>query len=391
MKSSIPLAVICGFLGSGKTTLLRRWRRHESLQDAAVIVQDLSEVGMDAELVSDEGALPAIGELRQGVAALHGRHAREDLHVSMGLTLEKIANLEPLPPLVLVESTGAARPWPLLRAVTQHPRFYLRHFLVTMDALNLHRDFEDAAILEDPSQLQDMALQTVAYLMLEQAAFANVIILTKVDLVPKPSMQSMIQRLQKHFPNAAVALSAQAGLLLEQLDGVAAPDMAELARMAVNLPEGATMEAVESEEFRSARPFHPQRLWECCREHMGTGLYRTKGFLWLASRPGEVLLWQQAGSQITLEFTGLWRAELALNREGKLQPEEVAYLQGRVAALDPVFGDRHIELVLIGQEASRRAFADRLQTCLCSDEEVTHWQQGGGFTDPWPKVFGLSK
>lgn len=384
--SSLPLVVICGFLGSGKTTLLRRWRRLESLRDAAVIVQDLSELGVDAELLSDEGALPSIGELRGRVAALHGRHARGELHASMGGTLDRIADLDPPPPQVLVESTGAARPWPLLRAVTQHLGFHLRHFLVTIDALNLHRDFDDAALLGDPARLGDPDLREVASLMLEQAAFASVIILTKVDQVAKTSLRVMVDRLRELFPGKEVALSAKAGLLPEHLDGAPPPDLAELEAAAAGLPDTATMGDVESEVFRDARPFHPERLWACCREHMGTGLYRTKGFLWLASRPAEVLLWQQAGSRITLEFTGLWRAELVLNREGRLLPEEVAYLRERVAGLDPVFGDRHNELVLIGRDLPRGEFARRLRDCLCTEEEVARWRRGEGFPDPWPKT-----
>ncbi len=387
----ISLVVICGFLGSGKTTLLRRWKRDESLRDAAIIVQDLSDVGVDAELVSSEGNLPGIGEMKQRVAALHGRHALEELHGSMARTLDGITTLQPPASWVLVESTGAARPLPLLAAVTQNPQFHLRHFLVTVDALNLHRDFDDGAALT-PSRLpSDPALQSLAGLLLEQASFANVIVLTKIDLVPPASRQRMIQCFQKLMPGAAVALSAQAGLTLEQLNAIAPPDVAHLLNQqpkitAQSEADSPTLGEVESEVFSSARPFHPQRLWECCQTQMGTGLYRTKGFLWLVSRPGHVLLWQQAGSQITLEFTGWWRAELALNREGKLQPEEVAYLKERVGKLDPLFGDRHIELVLIGRKPERLAFAKALLHCLCTDQEVAAWQRGEIFSDPWPQI-----
>ena len=76
-SDSVPIVTLCGFLGSGKTTLLRRWRRDEALKDAPVIVHDLSEFGLDAELLSDETSKPSPGRLVGGVAALHGRHARE--------------------------------------------------------------------------------------------------------------------------------------------------------------------------------------------------------------------------------------------------------------------------------------------------------------------------
>jgi hypothetical protein len=104
----------------------------------------------------------------------------------------------------------------------------------------------------------------------------------------------------------------------------------------------------------------------------------------MASRPGEVLLWQQSGSQIALELMGWWRAELVLNRDGKLLPEEVDFLRERLRTADPLFGDRHNELTLIGLQAPRDGFAQVLQGCICTDEEIRAWQAGEGFEDPWP-------
>ena len=140
-ESKTPITVLCGFLGSGKTTLLRRWREDPTLRDAAFIVHDFSEFGVDADLIAEEGSIPRPGECVDRVAALHGSFTREHLHDSTGRALHDIARLDPKASHVLCESTGAARPWPLIQAVTQHEQFYLRHFIVTVDALNLHRDF----------------------------------------------------------------------------------------------------------------------------------------------------------------------------------------------------------------------------------------------------------
>ena len=387
-SDSVPIVTLCGFLGSGKTTLLRRWRRDEALKDAPVIVHDLSEFGLDAELLSDENSKPSPGHLVGGVAALHGRHAREQLHDSAGEALEEISALEPAPPLVLCESTGAARPWPLIKALTQNQRFFLRHFIVTVDALNLHRDFEDGKILTGAStNSQDIALRHVAELLAEQIAFASVIILTKIDTVPEPNVEAQVQILQALQPQATIGLSAQAGILLPQLETTPAPKLSVLENRANEFgltQQSATVDSVDAIVIRDPRPFHPERLYEACRSKMGTGLYRTKGFLWLASRPRDVLLWQQSGSQIGLELTGLWRAELAHNRDGKLLAEEIEHLKALLKTKHPLFGDRHNELTLIGLKADRESFASSLQDAFCTDNEISAWQRGETFPDPWP-------
>ncbi|MEM0968770.1 MAG: GTP-binding protein [Verrucomicrobiota bacterium] len=384
----IPLVVLCGFLGSGKTTLLRRWRRDEALRDAALIVQDLSDFGLDVELLSGEGSTPAQGRLEGRVAALHGRHARDQLYDSMGKALDEISGLDPEPPLVLCESTGAARPWPLIQALTQDERFFLRHFMVTVDALNLHRDFADGGVLtgESPAPHDD-ALRQAAEVLAEQIAFASVIVLTKIDTIPKPVIDAQVQALQKLQPRAAVGLSAQAGLLLPQLEGTPAPKLSvwrERADQFGLTDQAATLDVVDAVVLRDPRPFHPERLYEACQSKLGTGLYRTKGFLWLASRPADVLLWQQSGSQIALELTGYWRAELVHNSTGKLLAEEVEHLKAQLQGEHPLFGDRHNEITLIGLRTDRESFLAALNDALCTDEEIAAWQDGETFPDPWP-------
>lgn len=385
----VPIVSLCGFLGSGKTTLLRRWRRDEELRDTALIVHDLSDLGIDAELLSAEEKTPKAGTLVDRVAALHGKHAREQLHDSLGTALNQICELNPPPSMVLSESTGAARPWPLIKALTQDNRFILRHFIVTVDSLNLHRDFEDGSLLaKEPNISQDAALCRAAEAITEQIAFASVIILTKIDTIPKSAVDAQVRHLQQIQPRATIALSAQAGLLLPQLESVAPPDLLTLSKRAEQLnliQQNSTTENVEAMVFRDPRPFHPQRLHEACCNNLGTGLYRTKGFLWLASRPGHVLLWQQSGSQISLELSGLWRAEIVKNQDGKLLPEEVDQLRERLKIEHSIFGDRHNELTIIGMETDRNAFMSELQNALCTEQEITDWQAGASFSDPWPK------
>ena len=348
----LPITVLCGFLGSGKTTLLRRWQLDKTLRDAAYIVHDLSEFGVDAELLIDENSVPQAGQLVDRVAALHGVHAREQLQTSVAAALGEIAGLKPKPSQILCESTGAARPWPLIEALTQDERYYLRHFIVTVDALNLHRDFEDGRVLTGEANLSgDMALRYAAEILAEQLIFASVIILTKIDTVPKAVTDAQVRTLRKIRPQATIGLSAQAGLLLSQLNATPAPNYSDLKNRAVQFglnQSTPTANEVDFIVFRDPRPFHPQRLYDVCQQQLGTGIYRTKGYLWLASRPGDVLLWQQSGSQISFELTSVWAAEAVHNRYKKLLPIEVEMLKQQLETAHPVFGDRHNTLTIIG-------------------------------------------
>ncbi len=392
MSSSdkVPVTVLCGFLGSGKTTLLRRWQADETLRDAVIIVHDLSDFGVDVELLSNENSRPQQGHLVDRLAALHGAHAQEQLHASVGRVLNEIAELDPAPPHVLCESTGAARPWPLIAALTQDDRFRLRHFIVTVDALNLHRDFADGRVFTGEANASgDAALHYAAQILAEQLIFASVIILTKVDTVPRAVVDAQVRILKKLQPQATVGLSTLGGLLLPQLDATPAPKVADLETRAEQF--GLTLNAPTADEVdaiivRDPRPFHPQRLYDVCQTQLGTGVYRTKGFLWLASRPADVLLWQQSGSQIAFEITGLWAAEAVHNRYGKLLPTEVEFLREQLSAAHPVFGDRNSELTLIGMPAACEGFAAALRSALCTEDEVAAWQRGQDFPDPWPKT-----
>ena len=388
MDNKIPIVALCGFLGSGKTTLLRRWRRNEFLDDAAVIVNDLSETGIDAEILSKEDEKLSAGELNGRLAPLHGLYSHKYLQESLKLTLDNIFNLKPSVPLVLSESTGIARPWSLIKALTQDNRFFLRHFIVTVDALNLHRDFNDGLILTmEIKTTQDKALTRASYVLAEQISFASVIILTKIDMIDEVTIQRQINNLKKIQPNVVIGLSAQAGLLLDQLDKVSPPDLFVLEEKAKKMAltkEESIIGEVDFSIFSDQRPFHPQRLYEVCQNNLGTGLYRTKGFLWLASRPGDALLWQQSGSQISLELKGKWRAEVVKNSDNSLLKEEVDGLKKKLEENHPIFGDRNNELTLIGLKKDREAFLSALNNALCTDEEVKFWQVGKSFNDPWP-------
>ena len=140
--------------------------------------------------------------------------------------------------------------------------------------------------------------------------------------------------------------------------------------------------------IRDVRPLHPQRFYDLYREHLPLGLYRSKGFLWFASRSEQCLLWNQAGGAMGLELLSYWRAHI-LAHDTRLLPEEREHLAARLHDAHPVFGDRGCELTLIGLPRDRDRFAESLRACFCTEAEIKRWQAGGDFPDPWPKRLKL--
>ena len=146
-----------------------------------------------------------------------------------------------------------------------------------------------------------------------------------------------------------------------------------------------TADNIEAVVIQDPRPFHPQRLYDVCQKQLGTGIYRTEGFLWLVSRAGDVLLWQQSGSQISFELISVWAAEAILNRYGRLLPEEVALFRAQLESTHPIFGYRRNAPTIIGLPQAAKRFASALRSALCTEEEILDWKRGRSFLDPWPK------
>ena len=298
-----------------------------------------------------------------------------------------MSDLQPAPPQVLCESTGAARPWPLIEALSQDDRYCLRHFVVTVDALNLHRDFDDGRVLIGESSLgEDPALRCAAEILAEQILFASVIILTKVDTVPQAVTTPKFRFCRP--------CSRKPPSGCRHMRGFAVPPDATRLPMSPNskkgqylgLPETGPQQQHRGHCHRRPTPVPPSAVVRCVPTPFGHRHFRTKGFVWLASRPAEVLLWQQSGSQISFELTSVWGAEAVHNRYGKLLPSEVELIKAQVDAAHPVFGDRQNTLTIIGLPDACNTFAFALKSAFCTEQEVQAWQRGEDFDDPWPKT-----
>ncbi len=379
----LPVTVISGVLGAGKTTLLRRLLRDRSDLRIAVIVNDLSDLAVDADLVK---------ELREGreelVIDLHAGSLGGALRPAFLEALDRVAADASLDYL-LIETSGGSHPHILLEDLQRHRGVTLDTVVTVVDGLNLLRDFDGGrALLEDVP-----ALLSPVGLLRAQIEAASVLLVSKADRLTRDQVASLFSVLQRINSQALLVTIAYGQVNPALVVGARSfqkrrrrprgePVRRPLVSPAADDPGLYGLGALT---LRDPRPFHPQRLHALVRDGLPLGVHRSKGWMWLASRPLDVLVWSQAGSWVQLEWAATWKAGILVDPAARLLPEERAGLAASLAELDPAFGDRHCELTIIGLERDRAAFADALMACFCTEPELVAWHEGATFDDPWPQ------
>ncbi len=350
---------ITGFLGSGKTTFLKRQLRHHAGVRFGVLVHDLSELEVDGELIR---LGEAVGERDGTLVSLFG----ETTEAAFVTALEQLgrSGIDHL----LIESSGGRDPAALLHALLVCPEVTLGAVVTLVDARALAHDFAAGRALLTPQP------QSTETLWCEQIRLATHLVVTKGDLLAPRLLSEVLEHL--------AILNPEATLLVAPYGRVDFQPLLEAPPYQRRPGSGAGEYDLGSRVITDPRPFHPERLWRLFREELGLGIYRSKGFIWLASRPDHVLLWNQAGGAFSLELLGLWRA--ALVNDPNLLAEERAALQQRLAGAHPLFGDRRNELTVIGTARDRAIFVQGLEAALLTPQEVALWLKGHRFRDPWP-------
>ena len=395
-QPNLPVTVLSGFLGAGKTTLMNHILNNREGKRVAVIVNDMSEVNIDADLIRDGGAdlsrtEETLVEMTNGCICCT---LRDDL-------LEEVRRLaeDGRFDYLLIESTGISEPLPVAATFSFRSEegdsledvSRLDTMVTLVDAANILRDYASTDFLKDRGEaLGDEDNRTLVNLLVDQIEFADVIILNKIDAATPEQLDTARKIIRSLNSDAELIETSMSRVPLDKVLNTGRFDhdkaqehplwFKELYDFANHTPETEEY-GVRSFVYRARRPFHPEKFHAFINSSW-PGVIRAKGHFWLATRPEWVGELSQAGALVRHEAMGIWWSSIPKER----WPDHPDWLRHMENTWDTVYGDRRQEIVFIGFEMDEATIRSRLDACLVGDANAKAMQPAAWkkLTDPFP-------
>lgn len=394
VKHKLPVTVLSGFLGAGKTTVLSHILNNREGKKVAVIVNDMSEINIDAAIIKNDVSLnrsdEKLVEMSNGCICCT---LREDLLIEVN-KLAKDGRFDYL----VIESTGISEPLPVAETFTFADEdgisisdiATLDTMVTVVDAVNFLNDYDEAKYLQDTSEsLGEEDERSVSDLLVDQVEFADVILISKTDLVNVADLERLTAIIKVLNTHAKIIPISSGEVDVNEILNTGLFDFEHAAQAPGWLKEMRGEHVPETEEYGissfnyvARSPFNPEKFHDFIHNTDQFGkLIRSKGYFWLASRPEFCGQWSQAGGIARYGFAGMfWKS---IPKEN-WPTDEDSLSEIKKQWVEP-FGDMRQELVFIGQNLDEKSMRTALNRCLLSEDELlkgkSYWTT---LNDPFP-------
>lgn len=416
MAKKVPITLLVGYLGAGKTTLMNHILNNQKGYKVAVIVNDIGEVNVDADLIAKDAKITDSSSL----VALQNGCICCSLKTDMVNQIEKLIKTGKFD-YVLIEASGVCEPMPIAQAIEQIDNGYIDGVVSVVDAMRMATEFDEGkALLKD-----DMEEEDIESLLVQQIEFCNTLVINKVDLVNEEQLKKIRAVVKKLQPNARVIETTKANVDIAEILGTHEFDFEKVYASAGWVAELNKADEDEHEHDEGEEHEHHHDHEEHCHEHdhddepdhdaehchdehchhhhhhehhhegesedeygIGSFVYyrrgcfdrqkldkvadnwpkniiRSKGLMWFQDEPEMAWILETTGRQISAGYSGAWLASAPKKEQEKVLSRDPEIKKN----WDPKYGDRMIKLVIIGTHLDKKAISDLLDTALTDDPD----------------------